>query len=284
MYRSCLRFVENIVKKDNNKNQVEVYKNTANNIYHERQVKELCALHALNNLFQNATAFSKEMLDDICHQLSPGNIVNPHKSMLGLGNYDVNVIMKALQYKHYEAIWFDKRRDPSCINLSQIKGFILNIPSEMKFGFIPLPINRKHWIAVREISGIYYNLDSKLDSPVVLGNETELLTYLREQINSKEREIFVVVRQELTDSWRNDIKLESNRSLTGSGISTTVLSLEQETYNYILPDTVVTAFVSPASSLNKKDKRIMQLRQPKATNEKLTSFSFSDTESTLTLQ
>ena len=35
-------------------------------IYHERQVRELCALHALNNLFQDKTAFSKKELDNIC--------------------------------------------------------------------------------------------------------------------------------------------------------------------------------------------------------------------------
>ncbi|KAL9956471.1 hypothetical protein ACROYT_G037950 [Oculina patagonica] len=29
--------------------------------------------------------------------------------MLGLGNYDVNVLMAALQLKEYEAVWFDKR-------------------------------------------------------------------------------------------------------------------------------------------------------------------------------
>lgn len=36
--------------------------------------------------------------------------MNPHKSSLGLGNYDINVIMKALQTKGLEAVWFDKRR------------------------------------------------------------------------------------------------------------------------------------------------------------------------------
>ncbi len=30
--------------------------------------------------------------------------------MLGLGNYDVNVLMAALQLKGYEAMWFDKRK------------------------------------------------------------------------------------------------------------------------------------------------------------------------------
>ena len=35
-------------------------------IYHERQYFELCALHALNNVFQDPNAFNKEQLDEIC--------------------------------------------------------------------------------------------------------------------------------------------------------------------------------------------------------------------------
>lgn len=34
-------------------------------IYHEKQQKELCALHALNNLFQERF-FTKTILDDLC--------------------------------------------------------------------------------------------------------------------------------------------------------------------------------------------------------------------------
>lgn len=37
-------------------------------LYHERQVKELCALHALNNLLQSEQAFTKKDLDDICNR------------------------------------------------------------------------------------------------------------------------------------------------------------------------------------------------------------------------
>lgn len=73
------------------------------------QMKELCALHALNNLFQEKE-FNKQELDEICYNLSPDVWINPHKSLLGLGNYDINVIMSALQRKNFEAIWFDKRR------------------------------------------------------------------------------------------------------------------------------------------------------------------------------
>lgn len=79
-------------------------------IYHERQSRQLCALHVLNNLLQER-AFSKSDLDEICSQLAPGTWMNPHKSPLGLGNYDVNVMMAALQLKDYQAVWFDKRKD-----------------------------------------------------------------------------------------------------------------------------------------------------------------------------
>lgn len=79
-------------------------------IYHERQTRMLCALHSLNNLFQDPNAFSKEMLDDLCYQLNSDSFINPHKNAIGLGNYDVNVLMAALQLKDYETVWFDKRR------------------------------------------------------------------------------------------------------------------------------------------------------------------------------
>lgn len=165
-------------------------------IYHERQVKELCALHALNNLFQER-GFSKQELDQICYSLSPDVWINPHKSLLGLGNYDINVIMAALQRKGREAVWFDKRRDPKCLCLDNIEGFILNVPTEYKLGFVLLPLKRRHWIALKKIHGAFYNLDSKLDSPQLIGKENDLLVYLKDQIDSKEKELFLVVSREI---------------------------------------------------------------------------------------
>ncbi|XP_063225799.1 josephin-like protein isoform X2 [Bacillus rossius redtenbacheri] len=163
----------------------------------DRFVKELCALHALNNLFQERNAFSKADLDSICYSLSPDVWINPHKSFLGLGNYDVNVIMAALQQKGYEAVWFDKRKDPKCLKLSNIFGFILNVPSDYKLGFVMLPLRRRHWIAIREIDGVYHNLDSKLESPQLLGKDDDMLAYLSEQLQSKEKELFVVISEDV---------------------------------------------------------------------------------------
>ncbi|XP_023022475.1 josephin-2 isoform X2 [Leptinotarsa decemlineata] len=170
--------------------------NTSNIIYHEKQIRELCALHALNNLFQSRDAFTKSELDLICYSLSPDHWINPHKSILGLGNYDINVIMKALQSRGCEAIWFDKRKDPSCLNLNKICGFILNVPSDYKISFITLPLRRKHWVTIRDIAGLFYNLDSKLDNPLLIGRDNDLLNYLRDELDCIEKQLFLVVTEE----------------------------------------------------------------------------------------
>ncbi|KAM6184291.1 josephin-1-like [Sarcoramphus papa] len=142
-------------------------------LYHERQRLELCALHALNNVLQRP-CFTQEAADEICKRLAPDARLNPHRSLLGTGNYDVNVIMAALQSLELAAVWWDKRRSLERLALGQILGFILNVPSHVSLGFVALPLRRKHWLAVRQLRGTYYNLDSKLRAPVPIGGEAEL--------------------------------------------------------------------------------------------------------------
>ncbi len=43
-------------------------------------------------------------------RLAPQCVMNPHRSVLGTGNYDVNVIMAALHSRGLAAVWWDKRR------------------------------------------------------------------------------------------------------------------------------------------------------------------------------
>ncbi|ODN01863.1 Josephin-like protein, partial [Orchesella cincta] len=185
-------------------------------IYHEKQIKSLCALHALNNLIQDGKAFKQEDLDKICSELDPNSWVNPHKSVFGLGNYDINVIMTALQQKQLEAIWFDKRKDPSEeLNFENIYGFILNIPSDCRLGWLALPIKRKHWVAIRNLPSIterdagrnnYYNLDSKFDKPESIGTTDNLVEYLRGELKSPEKELFLVVTEDVgrVETWRKN--------------------------------------------------------------------------------
>ncbi|XP_055611389.1 josephin-like protein [Uranotaenia lowii] len=172
-------------------------------MYHEKQIKELCALHALNNLFQDKECYSKMQLDEICRQLAPNDYINPHRSILGLGNYDINVIITALHTKDCEAVWFDKRRDPSCLDTANIIGFILNVPSTYKLGVLKLPLQRRHWICVKKINNYYWNLDSKLDAPQQIGGEIHLIEYLRDQLQSNDKELFVICssKAEKDQSW-----------------------------------------------------------------------------------
>ncbi|ESP04017.1 hypothetical protein LOTGIDRAFT_177803 [Lottia gigantea] len=177
--------------------------------YHERQQKELCALHVLNNLFQDknpSDRFTKKDLDDICIRLSPDSFINPHRSFLGLGNYDVNVIMSAVQRKGCETVWFDKRKSINSLIFENIVGFILNIPTDYRLGFVRIPLHRKHWIAIRKLQGLYCNLDSKLESPETIGTEEELKDFLKSQLDDVNKELLLVVHSEISESgrWRKD--------------------------------------------------------------------------------
>ncbi|NXL12822.1 JOS2 protein, partial [Mesembrinibis cayennensis] len=171
--------------------------------YHERQRLELCALHALNNVLQRP-CFTRRAADAICHRraplpppkttpLAPDARLNPHRSLLGTGNYDVNVIMAALQSLGLAAVWWDKRRSLERLALGEILGFILNVPSRLSLGVVALPFRRKHWFAVRQLDGTYYNLDSKLRAPVVIGGEAELRAFLRDFLSQGICEVFLVV-------------------------------------------------------------------------------------------
>ncbi|XP_017016241.2 josephin-like protein [Drosophila takahashii] len=170
--------------------------NQESSIYHERQTRHLCGLHALNNLFQSPDMFSKSELDHYCTTLTPRNWLNPHRSWIGWGNYDVNVIMYALQQRNCEAVWFDRRRDPHCLNLKAIFGFILNVPAQMNLGYyIQLPFQMRHWLALRRIDGSYYNLDSKLREPRCLGDEESFLAFLSSHLQT-DHELFLVLNEE----------------------------------------------------------------------------------------
>lgn len=170
--------------------------NTSMTIYHERQTRHLCGLHALNNLFQRSGMFSKAELDEYCTTLTPRSWLNPHRSWIGWGNYDVNVIMYAVQQRSREVVWFDRRRDPSCLDLTAIFGFILNVPVQMTIGqLVPLPFQMRHWLAVRRIDGSYYNLDSKLRQPACLGtDDAQFREYLREHLQpDNDHELLLVL-------------------------------------------------------------------------------------------
>ena len=80
----------------------------------------------------------------------------------------------------------------------------MNVPNDWKVGFITLPFNRKHWIALKKIDDAWYNLDSKLQSPEEIGSNEDFLKYLESQLKEGNKELFLVVSSEVSESesWR----------------------------------------------------------------------------------
>lgn len=84
-----------------------IYMISNNQGYHQSQSLRRCGLHAVNNLLQKEayttsdfTAISNE-LSQISHQ--------SHESILTLGNYDYNILERALSLKGYSLKWHDNR-------------------------------------------------------------------------------------------------------------------------------------------------------------------------------
>lgn len=111
------------------------------------------------------------------------------------------------------------------MDLNNIVGVILNIPNDYAIGSFKLPLGRRHWISIRSVltSGspvlvassatgkrspseppvnrdssrrLFYNLDSKFKSPLLIGNETAVLAFLQDALTVKGGEMLVVVSKD----------------------------------------------------------------------------------------
>lgn len=155
-------------------------------VYHERQRLQFCLLHALNNLLQEQDSFTRAGLDAIAEKLDHDDpdkgrwtplsvIFKPHHNKL-TGNYDVNVLISALEARSKRVIWHDRRHSSSSINLFEetLLGILLNIPVRRFVGLW----RSRHWASIRSIDGTWYNLDSDLASPEPFQDLDELRRFL----------------------------------------------------------------------------------------------------------
>uniref|UniRef100_A0AC34QSK7 Ubiquitinyl hydrolase 1 n=1 Tax=Panagrolaimus sp. JU765 TaxID=591449 RepID=A0AC34QSK7_9BILA len=163
------------------------------NLYHEKQEKQMCLLHAINNLLQKRV-FNKEDLDKICLMLNDKYWFNPHRSMLGLGNYDVNVLMTALLEQNLSVTWFDNRLRADSIVTNKIVGYIFNTQASLLWYYLT---KGRHWFAVLKTSdGKYYNLDSKLPRPKLI---EDFHDFVNDHLD-KGNELLLVTKPEDADS------------------------------------------------------------------------------------
>ncbi|CAI9106933.1 OLC1v1006182C1 [Oldenlandia corymbosa var. corymbosa] len=157
-------------------------------IYHERQRLQFCLVHSLNNLFQERDAFKREDLNAIAERLSLDDpsqgtwsplsaIFRPHHNAL-TGNYDINVLIAALEDRGKRVVWHDKRHGASTIDLegteSHLLGIVVNVPVRKLGGLW----KSRHWVTLRRIEGVWYDLDSDLRTPNSFKDTEEVIHFL----------------------------------------------------------------------------------------------------------
>lgn len=81
------------------------------------------------------------------------------------GNYDINVLIAALEEKGKSVVWHDHRKGASSIDVDApedvLMGVVINVALKRFAGIW----RSRHWIALRKIDGVWYNLDSDLAAP-----------------------------------------------------------------------------------------------------------------------
>lgn len=104
-------------------------------------------------------------------------IFKPHHNVF-TGNYDINVLIAALEDKGRRVVWHDRRHGASTIDLerkeNQLMGIVLNVPVR-KFGGL---WKGRHWVTLRRIEGVWYNLDSDFSTPHSFKDTGEVIDFL----------------------------------------------------------------------------------------------------------
>ncbi|XP_006649800.1 josephin-like protein [Oryza brachyantha] len=172
-------------------------------VYHERQRLQFCLLHALNNLMQAKESFTRAELDGIAENLvrvDPNKvqwtplsmIFKPHHNVF-TGNYDVNVLITALESRKKKVVWHDHRKGASSIDLDAeaLVGLMINVPVRRLRGLW----TGRHWLAIRSINGTWFNLDSDFSAPKEFQDKGELIAFL-DSILSQGGEVMIVLRDE----------------------------------------------------------------------------------------
>ncbi|UJR29075.1 hypothetical protein I4U23_010289 [Adineta vaga] len=135
-------------------------------IYHERQEFLRCGIHSLNNLFQIPHLFTHKHLDAIVHEFDKNSYNNDYGRFY-IGDYDLRVLIEAIKRCGYYV------RQVNFYNGESLQ----HLPWDSYFGLL-ININSNHWFTIKNLQGIYYNLDSTFSKPSQIGSKNDLVNYL----------------------------------------------------------------------------------------------------------
>ena len=144
-----------------------------------------CGLHSLNNLFQIPKLFTSHYLESIVKEFDTRTFFNDYRA-LWVGNYDLRILIEAIR-----RFGFDVRQ----INIYGGER-LADLPWDSYFGLL-VNLNGQHWFTIKNLRGIYHNLDSTLRKPLEIGQKQHLIDYLIRLIQNTSRVYLFVVTQQV---------------------------------------------------------------------------------------
>lgn len=173
-------------------------------LYHERQRLQLCGLHALNSLFQKRV-FTKQALDSIVHQYDKSVFFNEYSSFV-TGNYDLRIMIEALNSQGYILRAIDPSESLDTFSYKDCFGLLLNITvGRPIIDHIPILCSLgkpgRHWLSIKSLDGEqYYNFDSKLSHPKLIGDQNDLIEYLS-SFDRAQTYIYIVLDEKFAEKF-----------------------------------------------------------------------------------
>jgi len=158
-------------------------------LYHERQVGRLCGMHCVNNILQRRAYepfdFQRweAQIEDQEAALTWWSF--PHLfrcfcATVGGADFSVGSVELALADAGLELQWFDRRRKLCELKLDDpcLVGIIVNLQDKKKSCFED--DSDRHWLSVLRTDGKdFYNLDSRLSRPSLLGEAEATISWLQ---------------------------------------------------------------------------------------------------------
>mmetsp|Transcript_8017 Transcript_8017/g.10444 ORF Transcript_8017/g.10444 Transcript_8017/m.10444 type:complete len:227 (-) Transcript_8017:59-739(-) len=182
-------------------------------VYHEKQRASHCAIHTLNNLFQEKW-MTRSNMDSLADEAFREHkallrrsgmktpLISPFKSIIPFfGNYDIGVIVKALKIRNanfqkhiFRPLGEESSASSTSAEIEDIDysskdlvGFIINCERSQ----VPI-ISSKHWYAVARLNGVFYNMNSYLTEPEEIGNESKTKAFLNKEVIDNGSHLFTV--------------------------------------------------------------------------------------------
>lgn len=107
---------------------------------------------------------------------------HPHRSVFGMGDYDANVLLFALEKEGCSTKWLTEKDDiSSMLQLPSLFGFLVNVEGRhwMQKVIDLFVDGTRHWIAVSRYQDGFYLVDSKSAAARKMATEDEVVDFFR---------------------------------------------------------------------------------------------------------